>query len=146
MLCDVAQGLTERRFGSRAGAMIRQPGLGRGHDRDRPLLPSGKAHGEVATADLGLDPVELADQGQPGLGDRGWAGAGPLDQPAARMGPAMGEADFRAGPRGGDQACITVRRAVLSLEGPLIRLTLQHPFESVEDRLGVLAAAGRGRR
>jgi hypothetical protein len=126
--------------------MIRQPGLEPGHDRRRAVPARRKPGGEAQAADLSLDPVELADQGQPFFGDRRRAGAGPLDQPAARMGPAMGEADFRAGPRGGDQACITVRRAVLSLEGPLIRLTLQHPFESVEDRLGVLAAAGRGRR
>ena len=98
-----------------------RPGRGRGkpvveagEDRGGAILPDGRSGGGVAAADLGLDGVEIADEGHAFLGDRRGSGAGDLDQLATGMGPAVGKLDARTDPVRCNQAVVSgiaVRRA-----------------------------------
>jgi hypothetical protein len=65
--------------------VVGEPVVDAGEDRDGAILPDRQSGGRVATADLGLDGVEIADEGHAFLGNRRGSGAGDLDQLAAGM-------------------------------------------------------------
>ena len=56
------------------GAVVRQPVIETGEDRGGAILPDGQSGGGVAAADLGLDGVEIADEGHASSA----IGAGPV--------------------------------------------------------------------
>ena len=87
--------------------MVNQPVVDAGEDRGRAVLSCSQSGSGVASADIGLDGIEVADEGQAFLGNRRGSGAGDLDQLAARMGPAIGELDARTDPVRCDQAVVS---------------------------------------
>lgn len=69
-----------------------------GGDAGGTLLTDGQPRGRVFAADVGLDGMEIADEGHAFLGNRRGTGAGDLDELAAGMDPAMGKPDTGSGP------------------------------------------------
>lgn len=59
--------------------MMGEPVVDAGKDRGRALLPYGQSDCGIATADFGLDGVEIADEDDTFLGNRRGASAGDLD-------------------------------------------------------------------
>jgi hypothetical protein len=66
--------------------MVLQPCVEAGEDRGCAFLPGCQPGRRVAAADIGLDGIKGADEGQAFLGNRRGAGAGDLDQLAAGVG------------------------------------------------------------
>lgn len=78
----------------------------------------------VASADIGLDGIEIADEGYALLGNRRGPGAGDLDQLAAGMGPAIGKLDAGADAVRCNQAVVSGITADLQDAAK----ALQYPF------------------
>lgn len=97
------------------------------------FLPRRKAGCGVAAADLGLDGVELADEGHAFLGDWRGPGAGDLNQLAAGMGPTVGQLDTGADAVRRDQTVVAD-----------IPIDLQDAAEALQDPFAVLPAPTGG--
>lgn len=65
--------------------MMGQPVVDAGEDGGGKLLPYGQSGSGVFAADIGLDGIEIADEGHAFLGNRRRTGAGDLDQLPARV-------------------------------------------------------------
>lgn len=113
--------------------MVRRPVIEAGKDRGGTILPDGQSGCGVSAADLGLDGVEVPDQGHAFPGNRRGSGAGDLDQLAARVRPAISKLDARTGP---------VRCAQVIASG--IAVDLQDATEALQDPLGVLPSPTGG--
>ena len=113
--------------------MVGQPIVEADEDRGGAVLPDSQSGFGVTAADLGLDGVELADEGHALLGNWRGSGAGDLDQLAAGMGPAIGKLDARTDPVGCDQAVVSC-----------IAVDLEDAAEALQDAFGMLPAATGG--
>jgi len=113
--------------------VVGQPIVDTGEDRGGAILPDGQSGIGVVAADLGLDDVEIADEGHALLGNRCGSGAGDLDQLAAGMSPAIRQLDVRTDPVRCDQAVVSG-----------ISIDLQDAAKALQYPLGMLSAATRG--
>ena len=113
--------------------MVGQPVVDAGEDRGGALLPDGQSVSGVAAADFDLNGVEVAYEGHAFLGNRRGAGAGDLDQFAARVRPAMRQSDARTDPVGCDQAVVSG-----------IAVDLQYATKALQYPFGMLPAATGG--
>jgi hypothetical protein len=68
VFCDVGKGLAQGRLCRGAGAVVGQPIVETGDDRSGAVPPDGQSRHGVTAADLGLDGVEVADEGHAFLG------------------------------------------------------------------------------
>ena len=104
--------------------MVRQPVIETGEDRGGAILPDGQSGGGVAAADLGLDGVEIADEGHAFLGNWRRSGAGDLDQLTARVRPAIGKLYARTDPVRCNQAVVSG----IAVDLQNAAKALQYPF------------------
>ena len=109
--------------------MVGKPVIEAREDRGGAILPDGQSGGGVSAADLGLDGLEVADEGHAFLGNRRGSGAGDLDQLAARLRPAMLQLDARSDAVRSDQAVVSG-----------IAVDLQDATEALQYPFGVLPA------
>ena len=109
--------------------MVGQPVVDADKDRSGAVLSGSQSRCGIAAADLGLNGVEIADEGHTFFGNRRGSDAADLDQFAARMGPAMRELDAGTDPVRSDQAVISG-----------IAVNLQNAAKTLQDPLGMLPA------
>src|SRR5690606_7792069 len=109
------------------------PVVDAGEDRGRAVLSCSQSGSGVASADIGLDGIEVADEGQAFLGNRRGSGAGDLDQLAAGMGPAIGKLDAGAD---------AIRRNQAVVSG--IAVDLQDATKALQYPFGMLSAPTGG--
>ena len=87
--------------------MMNQPVVDAGENRGRAVLSCNQSGSGFASADIGLDGIEIADEGYPLVGNRRGSGAGDLEQLSARMRPAIGKLDARTDPVSCNEAVVS---------------------------------------